>query len=172
MDSFNLFINATTPFKQNARAVKSKKLQPAFKKFVRDNKGFFDGVDLLQSIGKAFNPVSNRIVNRSTVYTRGKNSRVRSKFTQPVFDAQVSKYDAKLDKLYATEGAQAVFNLQAMTKDAMKALVEKINTSVPLAAIIERADGTKTHYALNDNTLERLFGLLAGYDLYLSLIHI
>ena len=166
MDSFNLFINATTPFKQNARAVKSKKLQPAFKKFVRDNKGFFDGVDLLQSIGKAFNPVSNRIVNRSTVYTRGKNSRVRSKFTQPMFDAQVSKYDAKLDKLYATEGAQAVFNLQAMTKDAMKALVEKINTSVPLAAIIERADGTKTHYALNDNTLERLFGLLAGYDLY------
>ena len=166
MDSFNVFINATTPFKQNARAVKSKKLQPAFKKFVRDNKGFYDDVDLLQSIGKAFNPVSNRIVNRSTIYTKGEKARVRAKFVKPVFDAQVSKYDAKLDKLYATEGAEAVFNLQAMTKDAMKALVEKINTSVPLAAIIERADGTKTHYALNDNTLERLFGLLAGYDLY------
>ncbi len=162
MDSFNLFINVNTPFKKNARAVKSKKLQPAFKKFVRDNKGFYNDVDLLQSIGKAYNPVSDRIVNRSTIYTKGKKPRVRAKFAKPVFDAQISKYDAKLEKLYATEGAEAVFNLQSMANDAIKTLIEKINTSVPLAAIIERADGTKTHYALNEKTLTRLFGILAG----------
>ena len=162
MDSYNLFINVNTPFKKNARAVKSKKLQPEFKKFVRANAGFFDGVDLLRSIGKAYNPVSDRIVNRSTIYTKGKNARVRAKFQQPVFAAQVAKYDAKLEQLYAQEGAESVFNLQAMTNKAIEALIEKINTSVPLAAIIEKADGTKTHYALNDKTIGRLFAILAG----------
>lgn len=82
MDDYNLFINLNTPFQKNARAVKSRNLNVAFKKFVRLNKGFYNNIDLLKPVGLAYNKFSDRIVNRSVVYT--KKGTIRAKFQKPL----------------------------------------------------------------------------------------
>ena len=133
MDSYNLFINVKTSFqfRKNARAVKSKKLQPAFKKFVREHRGVYNGVDLLRPIGKAFNPVSKRIVNRSTIYTI--KGAVRTKFVQafdtPVYDL-VEKPLAQGDTNFNTNDYNAVLTHVGSGEfnDLLKALMK---ASVP-----------------------------------------
>ena len=165
MSSYNDAILINTSYDGIAYNPNTFKLTARFKKYARENKGFYNGYDLLKAQGLAYNPVSDRIVNRYTVYTKpskNKKARVRRKYEEPVYEAQISKYDDKLEKLYNKENSETVFNLVSMTKKAIQALVEKINTSVPLTAIIEKEDGTKTHYALNDKTLSRLFSILSG----------
>ena len=72
--SYNNFVNLSTgfAFRKNAVAVKSGKIQPAFRKFLKDktNNGIYQGVDLLKPLGRALNPKTGRIVNRSRVYTK------------------------------------------------------------------------------------------------------
>lgn len=86
---FNAQINSRTTFKRLAFNPKTGKLTAAFRKYVRNNLGFFGEYDLLKDAPTssntpdllAYNPHTDRIVKRSTVYT--KKGQLRKKYTQP-----------------------------------------------------------------------------------------
>lgn len=76
---YNNFVFLTTNFKGNARAVKSQRIQPAFRKYLKENGPFNKkGEDILKPIGKFWNPTTQRIVSRKTVFK--KNGEFRSRF--------------------------------------------------------------------------------------------
>lgn len=85
---YNRYVRKNSTFTKNAVAEKSGRIQPAFKKYLRESGPFSkEGEDILQPLGKAWNPESDRIVNRLTIYT--KKGTLRKKYQKlPSFNKQ------------------------------------------------------------------------------------
>ena len=78
MSSYNDAILINTSYDGIAYNPKTFKLTARFKKYVKENKGFYNEFDLLQGQGLGYNPFTNRIVKRSTIFT--KKDKLRKKF--------------------------------------------------------------------------------------------
>ena len=99
---YNNFVRKNTTFTKNAIAEKSGRIQPAFRKFLRENGAIHDGGDILKPLAKAWNPKTGRIVKRSTMYTQKGALRKRfasvtkktdtSKFTKKFYASKYEKY--------------------------------------------------------------------------------
>lgn len=163
MSSYNRDIIINTPFNRLAYNTKTFKLTSAFKKFVRDNEGFFEGYDLLKGRGLAFNPLTKRIVDRSTLYTEGKktkkgfvSSKPRAKFEKAIVKAETNK----IEKVYEKIGNEATFNLVNATPEKLEKLLEKIPLDVPYLLTVKTDDDKEFYYTLNTNTLNNFFNVL------------
>ena len=152
-DWYNQYVWSLTEgkFNKNARANQSKKIQPAFRKFLREHGSIFNNEDILKPLSKAWNPVTKRIVNRSTMYTKAGHPRskyrdiVRRQYQpdivfelseiQPQFGVikkfNTVDYDCKLVQTY--ESASTIDILEAL----MNACVPKMHGSLSNRILIE-----------------------------------
>jgi len=163
MNSFNLDINVNTPFKRLAYNPKTFKLTAAFKKFVRDNEGFYEGYDLLKDRGLAFNPKTRRIVERSTLYTKAtKNvkSKPRAKLEKAFTDVNIEKIDNVVKKI----GNKATLNLSKTSEENIKKIIQKIPLNLTFLITVKKVDGSVFHYTLNEQTYDNLLNILSSVE--------
>jgi len=163
MNSFNLDINVNTPFKRLAYNPKTFKLTAAFKKFVRDNEGFYEGYDLLKGRQLAFNPKTRRIVERSTLYTKGsKNvrSKPRAKLEKAFTDVNIDKIEHVVEKI----GNKATLNLARTSEENIKKIIEKIPLNLTFLISVKMDDGKVFHYTLNEQTYDNLLNILLSVE--------
>ena len=139
---------------------KTGRFTKSYKSFIKSNGGIFDDTDLLQPLNKTFNPITGNSVNRDTVYT--KKGKLRKRFEKQYFKNQVNKYDEQLQKVYQKVGNETTIDLTTLTSEALKELIERLDTSKPLVFIVENTEGAKSYYTINEKTLSRLYSTLTG----------
>tara|TARA_R110000772_G_scaffold2902_5_gene10768 strand:- start:2109 stop:5378 length:3270 start_codon:yes stop_codon:yes gene_type:complete len=159
MSSFNLSINASTSFKKTAYNTKTFKLTASFRKYVRDNEGFYEGFDLLKGRGLAFNPATRRIVERKTLYTKPKKNRPTKPRIRYEKAVELSQ-DIKIEKAGEAIGNQVTFNVLDSTTSQIEKLINKLNTNKSYLLTIGQHNGDVAHYTLNNELVGRLLELL------------
>ncbi len=154
MSSFNIEINARTPFKGLAFNTNTYKLTAKYKKFIRENDGFYKGFDLLTGQGLAYNPNTKRIVRRSKLYK--KNNQPRAVYVDAIEKAQ----EKKIDFVHTAVNNVATFNIVNMTGDQIENLFSKIPLDVPYLLTVTMPSGAVKYYTLNENTILNILGVL------------
>lgn len=163
--SYNDEILIKTSYNGIAYNPKTFNLTARFKKYVKENEGFFQGFDLLKGRGLAFNPKSQRIVDRSKLYTRGtKNnpSKPRAKLVKFQDQAETEKIIHVSGKV----GNEKTFYLRDLEADTtqgaenLKKLLEKIPLNVPYLLTVKTQEDKEFFYTLNPKTLENFFTIL------------
>ena len=178
IDSFNNNVFLNTSFKRLAFNPKTGKYTAAYRRFLRDNAGRqvayeidrdeYGTSPLPLRPGDVYNPSTNRIVSRSSMYRRKTKTGANAGLNivrAPVQKSMVRGFERKLNEFYkGAPGSKMRFDLTGLNAENRIRFLSSLRTNPrALITLFGEQGKEKTIYTISSNNLGNILALANGY---------